>query len=66
MSRVVALWLTAVGLAALAARTLYDAAAGLSWGLWTVGAVAAGVAFGQGRRVARPERARRPRVPPGA
>jgi hypothetical protein len=46
VSRVGALWLSAVGLAALAAWTLYDAVAGLSWGLWTVGAVAAGVACG--------------------
>ena len=46
MSRVAGLWLSAIGLATLAAWTLYDAVPGLNWGLWTVGAVTAGVACG--------------------
>ena len=42
------LWLSALTLAALATWTLYDAAPGLSWGLWTMAASAAGVLCGRG------------------
>ncbi len=42
------LWLSALTLAALATWTLFDAAPGLNWGLWTMAACAAGFLCGRG------------------